>query len=257
MKKILLLLSFVLVCQNQLTAQVITPVIDNYNISVTRNDIYTPGVPGYVNSSATLYIKIGSNERQNSFSTTEFTPKNYNFPISYVFPGTPPLTRYVKVTFSSPFLYSGYYPLTTTVGSQTNIAADPNLIDYNGQFGYGVVLTCTAPNQYNMRVTRFECHLCIPGGGTVSKKANIQAETALVDRPDMGISELYYTAVNKEKISISVVDIHGKIVRAYATDIEAGLNKLPIDLQNQLGGIYLVKWTSSNGTNGTLKMVKK
>lgn len=72
----------------------------------------------------------------------------------------------------------------------------------------------------------------------------------------MGISELYCATAGKETVSISVVDINGKTVRAYTTDIRAGQNKLPIDLQNHPGGTYLVKWKSGNGANGTLKLMK-
>jgi hypothetical protein len=260
MKKILLLLSFVFICQDQLTAQKNTVPAPTYNITVTRNDIFSENVPGHAHTSVTFDMKIGSNERFNSpFPPDVATSKVYTFPIAFVFPGNPPPTKYGKVSFSNPStLYSGYYPLPTVVGDHTTIPSDPTMIYYPGQFGYGVDITCIAPNQYLLGVTRFECYICTPpGGGTVSKQAISQPKTALVDNSAMGISELYYTASDKETISVSVIDLHGKTVRAYTTDIQAGLNKLPVDLQNNLGGVYLVKWKSSNGTNGTLKMVKK
>lgn len=261
MKKIFLLLFFVLIYQNQLTAQIISPVKETYNINVTRSDGFAhnvPNIPGHAHTDINLFIKIGSNEVFKTFAKDVSSSTAYTFPIIYVIGGNPTPVKYVKVTFGplSP-LQSGYYPLTTTVGSHTTIPSEPSMINYNEQFGYGVDITCTAPNQYIMNVTRFECYICTPGGGTVSKQAVLQPKTALVDNSAMGISELYYTAAGKETISVSVIDIHGKTVRAYTTDIEIGLNKLPIDLQNYLGGIYLVKWKSSNGTNGTLKMVKK
>lgn len=255
MKKILFLLSFVFVCQNQLTAQIISPVVDTYNIKVIRDDMYNPSEAGYAGSNATLYIKIGSNTRHDTFNANAVTEKTYNFPITYVLAGTPPPTRYVKVIFTSPSLYSGYYPLTTTVGDHTTIPSEPTMI-YSNLFGYAVDITCIAPNQYNMKVTRFECYFCGPTGNTVSKQAASQPKTAIVSNQDMGISELYYTAADKETVSVSVVDLNGKTVRAYTTDVRAGQNKLPIDLQNYPGGTYLVKWTSSTGANGTLKMMK-
>ncbi|MBB6372412.1 T9SS type A sorting domain-containing protein [Chryseobacterium shigense] len=258
MKKILFLLFFVLVCQNQLDAQKNTAPAPTYNITVTRNDIFAENVPGHAHTDVKFDMKIGSNERlATPFPPDISTARNYNFPVTFSLPGTPPPTRYGKVSFSNPSsLYSGYYPLPTAIGEHTSIPSEPTMIYYPGQFGYGIDIACTGPNQYVIGVARFECYLCVPGGGTVSKQAVSQPKTAIVSNPDMGISELYYTAADKEKISISVIDIHGKVVRAYTTDISAGLNKLPIDLQNNLEGTYIIKWQSSNGASGTLKTVK-
>jgi len=260
MKKFLLLLSFVLICQNQLSAQKNTVPGPTYNIVVTRDDLFQHTIPGHAHTSVTVDLKIGSTERTNTpFLPDVATSKVYNFPVVFVLSGNSPPTRYAKVTFSNtPPLFSGYYPLTTVVGDHTTIASDPTMIDYTGQFGYGVDITCTGPNQYTISAARFECYRCVPpiGKNTIAGKINTPA-TALVDNPALGISEIYYTASDKETISVNVVDLHGKTVRSYTTDIPAGLNKLPVDLQNNLSGVYLVKWKSSNGTNGTLKMVKK
>lgn len=258
MKKILFLLFFVLICQNQLDAQRNTVPAPTYNITVTRNDIFAENVPGHAHTDVKFDIKIGSNERvATPFPPDISTFRTYNFPVTFTLPGGTPPIRYGKVSFSNPStLYSGYYPLPTAIGDHTTIPADPTMIYYLGQFGYGVGITCTGPNQYVIGVARFECYLCVPGGGTAVSKQASQPKTAIVSNSDMGISELYYTAADKETVSVSVVDLNGKTVRAYTTDVRAGQNKLPIDLQNHPGGTYLVKWKSSTGTNGTLKMMK-
>jgi hypothetical protein len=267
MKKFILFLTFALVCQNQLNAQKIitdpgtigTAPVPKYNITVTRQDDFSPTTPGYAPTTINLEIKKGSNSQFNAFGPGAL-PGIYTFPISISLPGFPPPVTYVKVTSTDsvyPTLFSAYYPLSTVVGSHTTIS-DPNMIVYEpypGQYGYGVDLYCTAPNQYTMRVTKFLCYICVRP--PVSKTANPQNSAVLVPNPSMGFSELHYTASGKETISINVADMNGKIVRAYTTDIEAGLNKLPIDIQNQLGGTYIVQWKSNAGTSGSLKLMKK
>jgi hypothetical protein len=253
MKKFLLLLSFVLVYYNQLSAQIISPIEDKYNITVTRNDVYIPGIPGYADTDVTLYIKIASNEQLNTFAKNQITTKTYTFPVIYSIIGTPSPVRYVKLNFSNPLLSSGYYPLTTTVGDYTTILP---VIYYPGQFGYGVTLYCTAPNQYNMRVTRFECHLCTPGGGTAISKATSNKDIALLPNPSIGQTEFYYTATDKETVSINITNLNGKVVKVYTRDVAAGTNKIPIEILNSPEGTYIVQWKSSTGKSGTLKMLK-
>ena len=257
MKKIILLLTFLLVCHNQLMAQIIIGPVETYKVTFTRHDDYIPGNIAYANTTLTLEIKTGVSAPQfNSFIPNSITSKDYAFP-SFT---TSSQVAYVKVKFNdvvSPELASGYYPLSTVVGSHTTIS-DPNLIAYQptySGYGYGVDIYCNAPNQYTIRVTKFLCYTCTRP--TVSKNGNLQSDnTVLVPNPSMGFSELYYTAADKETISINVADINGKVVRAYTTDIEAGLNKLPIDLKNSLVGTYIVQWKSSIGKNGTLKLIK-
>lgn len=251
MKKFILLVSFAFACQNQLTAQIIGPVKETYNVTVIRQDDYNNSTqPGYAPTTITLDMRIASSPQSGPtpqskpFGANNNSPQIYTFPL-YVFslPGSPPNIKYVRVSsndviFSNPQLISGYYPLSTVVGSHTTIS-DPYMIAYNpppGQYGYGVDLYCTAPNQYTMRVTKFLCHICVPPDTPVSKVTNPQNDVTLVPNPSMGFSELQYKASGKETISINVADMNGRIVRAYTIDIEAGLNKLPIDLQNQLGG---------------------
>lgn len=268
MKKIILLLTFVFVCYNQLAAQKIitdpgtpVPVRMTYDITVNREDYYAHDVMGHAHTPVNLEIKIGSNPQFNSFAPDEPSPtlsKIYTFPVIYTLPGTPPPTRYVKVSTTYPSLVSsgGYFPLTTTVGDYTTITSD-NLTYNNLGFGYGISIYCIAPNKYTMRVTRFECYRIPCDGGILTKNSNTQNDApALVPNPSMGFSELYYTAADKETVSINVVDINGKIVRTYTTEVGAGPNKLPINIQNYQNGIYTVQWKSSTGANGTLRMVK-
>jgi len=251
MKKIILLFSILFVCQNQLSAQKV-PARDTYNITVTRDDLFNPGIPGYADTGTTLFIKIGSNEQNAFFSQTDGSAKNYTFPVIYTLPGGTPPVRYVKVGFNNPILSTGYYPLTTTIGDHTTI---PPVV-YLDQFGYGVDIYCTGTNQYTMMVARFECYNCTPDGGTSSKKANILVASALAPNPTRGSTNLFYTATDKETISISVIDINGKAVETYRENLQTGTNKIPINLEKHSAGTYIVKWQSSTGKNGNQKIIK-
>ncbi|WP_318847147.1 T9SS type A sorting domain-containing protein [Chryseobacterium sp. JV558] len=238
-------------------AQIIIGPVETYKATFTRHDDYGQGHIAYANAALTLEINTGvSAPQSNLFPPNNITSKDYAFP-SFT---TSSQVTYVKAKLNDlggAQLVSGYYPLSTVVGSHTTIS-DPNLIAYQptySGYGYGVDIYCDAPNQYTIRVTKFLCYTCVRP--TVSKNGNLQSDnTVLVPNPSMGFSELYYTAADKETISINVVDINGKVVRAYTTDIEAGLNKLPIDLKNSLGGTYVVQWKSSIGKSGTLKLIK-
>lgn len=253
MKKVILLFAILFACQSQLSAQGTTVPAPTYNISVIRDDVFNPGQGGYAGVGARLFIKISATERDNYFSQTDASVKNYNFPIIYPLPGSPQPVRYVKVSFDNPAMSSGYYPLTTTVGDHTTI---PPVTFTPGQFGYGVEVYCTGPNQYTMMVARFECYFCPPGGGTASKSEDALIATALAPNPTKGLTYLYYTATERETMSVSVADINGKMVRTYKEDLQTGRNKVTIDLENHLAGTYIVKWRSSTGKNGVLKVVK-
>ncbi|ASK29368.1 hypothetical protein CEY12_04310 [Chryseobacterium sp. T16E-39] len=259
MKKIILLLCFVFICQNQLAAQIIIGPVETHNVAFTRHDDYSPGDIAYANTTLTLEVKTGVTSPQfNSFPANNFTPKNYAFPSLT----SASQVTYVRVTFNdlvypNPSLFSGYYPLSTVVGSHTTIS-DPNLVVYDpypGRYGYGVDIYCVSPNQYTIRVTKFLCYICVRP--PVSKMAGPQKDIALVPNPSMGESELYYTAEGRETLSVNVTDINGKIIKIYTKDVEAGLNKIPIDIQNHLSGSYLVQWKSSTGKSGSLKLMKK
>jgi hypothetical protein len=252
MKNVILLFSILFACQSQLSAQKVSA-RDTYNISVTRDDLFDSGIAGYADTGATLFIKIGSNENFNSFTQTDALPKNYTFPVIFnTLPGNPQPVRYVKVVFNNPVMSTGYFPLTTTVGDHTTILP----VVYNNLFGYGVDIYCMAPNQYTMMVARFDCFNCPPGGGTSSKNAGIQVATALAPNPTRGSTNLFYTATDKETMSISVTDINGKVVKTYKEDLQAGNNKILVHLENYSAGTYFVKWQSSAGRNGTLKVIK-
>lgn len=265
MKKNLLLLLVMLVCQSQLSAQFTGPGVFTYDITVIRDDDYSPGHVAYANASVKLDIKIGATEMSKTFAQihTPTNPnpisQNYTFPVLLQSPGTPALIKYAKVSFTYPSnLFGGYYPLPTTIGDHVTIA-EPCMIDYDAQYGYGVGIYYTAPNQYTMKVTKFTCYLCIrpiDGCGIASKNVNPNREVTLVPNPSIGLSELYYTSTGKETISLNVTDLNGKVIKAYTIDTRAGLNKLSIDLQNQIEGTYIINWQSSNSTKGSLKMVK-
>ncbi|MET3036886.1 T9SS type A sorting domain-containing protein [Chryseobacterium sp. NRRL B-14859] len=257
MKKFILLLFLLFIYHTNITAQsIINPL--TYDLTVTRSDDYTVGHIAHANASVKVDIKIGPNEQNKTFPPSNTTPQIYQFPLIATLPGTPPLTQYVKVSFTYPsYLFSGYYPLPTTVGDFVNIS-DPCLIDYNAQYGYGVAIFYSAPGKYTVKVTKFTCYLCIPSGncGILTKAAKTEQRVSLVPNPSMGFSEILYTANAKETVSISVADLNGKVIKAYTIDVREGLNKLPVDIENSLKGTYIVNWKSSNGTNGSLKLIK-
>ncbi|WP_084681468.1 T9SS type A sorting domain-containing protein [Chryseobacterium soli] len=261
MKKIFLLLYLMLICPNQLSAQFGGGNPLTYDITFIRDDDYNSADQPYVSANLTLSVKIGTTEISKTYlpihtpSNPGSTPQNYTFPVTV---GTQPI-RYAKVTFTQPSnLYSGYYPLPTTIGDHVMLS-DPCLIDYDWQYGYGVGITCTGVNKYRITPTKFTCNLCIrpvQGCGSIAKNTTLQQQVSLAPNPTMGFSELHYTATEKETVSISVSDFNGKIITAYTIDLREGLNKLPIDLQSSLGGTYIVHWKSSNGSSGSLKMIK-
>ncbi|MDQ0594834.1 hypothetical protein QFZ37_003203 [Chryseobacterium ginsenosidimutans] len=76
-------------------------------------------------------------------------------------------------------------------------------------------------------VARFECFTCSPGGGTSSKKADIDVATALAPNPTRSSTNLFYVAADNETISVSVTNIYGKVIRTYREHFNTGKNKIP------------------------------
>lgn len=266
MKKIILLLFFCFFCQNQLYAQFGGGNNPSYNIDVKRTSYFNSTDAHYAGATAKLDIKIGTTENSKSFApvgTNNPLTQYYEFPLFI----TGPATRYAKISFNDPnnpfigyYLYSGYYILPTTIGDHITIS-ELCMIDYDKQFGYGATITLTDTNKYEMLITKFLCNVCIrpnPPCGIATKNTTTpqQPTISLVPNPSIGLSELNYVAIEKENISINVTDLNGKPVKAYTTDVRPGLNKLSIDLQGFLPGTYIVNWKSSNGNNGSLKLLK-
>lgn len=232
-----------------------------YVLSVTRQDLFAHGTTGHVHSYANMEIKIGSNSLTKNFGPDATTTIDYSFPPILSFPGAPPISRTFKFHFPSPGLTSGYYPLPTTIGGETKIlASDAGMTYFPGQYGYGVTVTCIGTRQYKFTSTRFECLWCPPYGpwsGQTNRSGSDKEKPVLYPNPANGYAELEYRASAKEKLTIRVTDIKGKIIIMYTTDLQTGANRLPIDIRNVAGGNYFVGWLSSDGSSGTLKMIKQ
>ncbi|KAA2220711.1 T9SS type A sorting domain-containing protein [Chryseobacterium sediminis] len=252
--------------------KIIDPFPYTYDIVVKRQDSFWKEVSGHVHSDALLEMKIGPNALQKNFiKDVEIASQTYSFPLVATLPGAPPITQTFKIHFPSPGLTSLYYPIPTAVGGSTTIIPgcwtpemDRGLYHDTGtttSYGYGVTLTRTASAEYILQCTQFSCYICQPCPPvipTFSKSNSAQQnKTKLYPNPSSGFSELEYTASGKETITVMVTDIAGKTLYGYKTDIEAGVNKLPIDLQKGVSGTYYVNWRSSNGNAGSLPIIKK
>jgi hypothetical protein len=274
-RKTNLLIFAVLFCSTALSAQIITDpgvpsVPANTKVKITRQFVGA-NVPGFVPSPVSLEIKSGSTPETKVFTTTQTDPHTYTFPILFTFPGNPPTVRTFKVYFSNPGLTSKYYPVPTAIGGSTTIIPgcwSPEMdrglfydIGPTNSYGYGVTLTRTASAEYLLQCTKFLCYVCDPCPpviSTVSKSAvSEQSKPKLYPNPSNGLSELAYTASEKETITVMVADIAGRTVYGYKTDMESGVNKLPIDIQTSVSGTYYVNWRSSNGNSGSLQLIKK
>ena len=272
------LLFAALFCSTALSAQ-ITVITDpgvpsvpvsGTKVNVTRQFVGA-NVPGFVPSPVSLEIKSGSTPETKVFTTTQTDPHIYTFPLLFSLPGYPPAIRTFKVYFPNPGLTSKYYPVPTAIGGSTTIIPgcwSPDMdrglfydIGPTNSYGYGVTLTRTASTEYLLQCTKFLCNVCQPCPPVIStmSKSNTaeQNKAKLYPNPSNGLSELLYTASGRETITVMVADIAGRTVYGYKTDIEAGAAKLPIDIQTSLSGTYYVNWSSSNGSSGSLPLIKK
>lgn len=234
--------------------------IADYVLTVKRQDLYGHGIIGHVHSSAQLEIKIGSTGRANIYAQDIIETKNFSFPSPVTLPGAPAVSKTFKINLPTPGLGSNYYPLPTVAGTETRIyATDSGMTYFPGNYGYGVIMKCTAPYQYTFEVTRLDCLTCSPLS-TTTKIPGILSEDKqmlLYPNPGHGYAELEYTAVTNEKLSISITDINGRMISRYTTDLQKGNNRLPVDIRNAANGNYFVSWQSDSGDSGTLKMIKE
>ncbi len=262
-------------CSTVLSAQFVPVDPSGTTVSVKREDqspVPLPNAPGYVPSSVSLQFKTGSIVETKGFPEGQITTQNFLLPDVFTTVGSPPVIRTFKVSFPNPGLTSRYYPIPMAIGGATTIIPgcwtpemDRGLfhdIGSNSSYGYGVTLTRTTSTTYLLQCTKFLCYICdtnpcTPITSTFSKTSAGQNKAKLYPNPSSGFSELEYTASGRETITVMVTDIAGKTLYGYKTDIESGVNKLPIDLQKGLSGTYYVNWRSSNGNTGSLPIIKK
>ena len=275
-KKTGFLLAATVFCSTALSAQFVPVNPSGTTVSVKREDqspVPLPNAPGYVPSPVSLEFKTGTIVEKKDFPAGQITSQNFLLPDVFTTVGSPPVIRTFKVYFSNPGLTSRYYPIPMAVGGATTIIPgcwtpemDRGLfhdIGSNNSYGYGVTLTRTTSTAYLLQCTKFLCHICDttpcnPPTLTASKSSTSgQNKAKLYPNPSNGLSELSYTASGRETITVIVADIAGRTVYGYKTDIEAGAAKLPIDIQTSLSGTYYVNWSSSNGSSGSLPLIKK
>lgn len=237
-------------------AQIVDPGVQTYDVSVKRDELYTSG-PGFANSPANFALSIAGTTRDNNYTVNGNETKTYTFPVFVV----GPVTRTFKVSYSSPLLNSGAYPLPMTTGGETIVyPQDAGMTNYNGQFGYGVVVKCIGTNQYTFSTTRYECYWCppiIPTSGTARIPTENKSIPALYPNPGNGYADLVYKASEQEKLTVRITDINGKVISKYTTDLQTGTNRLPVDIRHAASGHYFVSWQSNSGNSGTLKMIKE
>ncbi|NIF06258.1 T9SS type A sorting domain-containing protein [Chryseobacterium sp. Tr-659] len=268
-----LFLLLAVLCSGVLSAQFVPVNPSGTKVNVIRQDGATSlNIPGYVPSAVSLEFKTGTIVESKSFPQGQVTTHNYLLPDVFTTIGQPPIVRTFKVYFPNPGLTSRYYPIPMAIGGSTTIIPgcwtaemDRGLFYYigpNGSYGYGVTLTRTTSTEFLLQCTKFLCYICDnpcpPIVSTMGKSNRTEQNKAkLYPNPSSGFSELEYTASGRETITVMVTDIAGKTLYGYKTDIEAGVNKLPIDLQKGLAGTYYVNWSSSNGNAGSLPIIKK
>lgn len=91
-------------------AQIVGPDVQTYDVSIQRAELYTSG-PGYANSPANFALSIAGTTKVNNYTVSGNETKNYTFPVFVV----GPVTRTFKVSYSTPLLNSGAYPLPMTI----------------------------------------------------------------------------------------------------------------------------------------------
>lgn len=239
------------------------PSPDTYNISVQKLEGFGHTQGGHAHSPATFEIKIGSNTRNHYFNADAGETFDYNFPKTISLPGFPAPARNFKVQYYTPNLISGEYPLPTAIGGETMVyPSDPGMTYGSGPgaYGYGVTVKRIATNQYTFTTARFECYWCpgyIPTSGTANISLENNNQPVLFPNPGNGYAHLEYNAATNDKFTVRVTDINGKIVHMYTTDLQAGSNRLPVDISNAATGTYFVHWQSATGNTGTLQLIKQ
>lgn len=231
-------------------AQIVGP-IETYDVFVQRLESYVHGTPGHAHSNAILDITIAATTKSASFAVDVNETKKYTFP-TFV---TGPVTRNFKISYPSVSLYSGSYPLPTIIGGETMIYPS-ELYSSSGGYGYGVVLKCVATNQFTFTTTQFNAGM-ISASTTLKTTSGDQVQATLYPNPGNGYAHLEYNAATNDKFTVRVTDINGKMVHMYTTDLQAGSNRLPVDISNAATGTYFVHWQSATGNTGTLQLIKQ
>lgn len=91
-------------------AQIVGPGVQTYDVSIQRAEPYTSS-SGFANSPANFALSIAGTTRDNDYTVNGNETKNCTFPAFVV----GPVTRTFKVSYWTPLLNSGAYPLPMTI----------------------------------------------------------------------------------------------------------------------------------------------
>ncbi|OJV53607.1 MAG: hypothetical protein BGO31_01730 [Bacteroidetes bacterium 43-16] len=229
----------------------LTPI---YNYDVQRLETYTHGTPGHAHSDAVFELKIGASSIAQSYGYHTDDTRNYNFSPSSI---GPVITYSFKVSYPAASISSGYYPLPLSIGGETVIYAyDPGMYNFLGRYGFSVVVKRISSTQFTFKTTQFNSGI-ISASTTLKTTGGDQVQATLFPNPGNGYAHLEYNAAANDQLTVRVTDINGKFISMYRTDLQAGSNRLPVDISNAAAGTYFVYWQSASGNKGILQMIKQ
>ena len=90
-----------------------------------------------------------------------------------------------------------------------------------------------------------------------SDKPTLITIDGLFPNPATATINLRVGAPNRDKVSMLVTDMSGRIVMQLSMNVETGSNTLPLDISALPGGDYFIKLISSNGEVTTGRFVKQ
>ena len=79
----------------------------------------------------------------------------------------------------------------------------------------------------------------------------------LFPNPASSIINMLIAAPGKDKVSVVVTDMSGRIMIQKSMNVETGSNTLPLNISALPGGNYFIKLVSSNGEVTTGRFVKQ
>ncbi|MFL5764545.1 MAG: endonuclease [Bacteroidia bacterium] len=83
---------------------------------------------------------------------------------------------------------------------------------------------------------------------TASIEDHNQEESLMIaPNPNNGNFTAFYASANAQKVTISLIDITGRIVYSAEKEVNAGKNQIEVNLQNLNKGIYLLELTAQQG----------
>jgi hypothetical protein len=84
-----------------------------------------------------------------------------------------------------------------------------------------------------------------------------QKSLVVTPNPVKDIASLFYYSKEKEKVSIIISDITGKLLKHYTASAIKGSNTTQVDMHNFINGIYLATLVNSKGQRQTVRIMKQ